>query len=227
MDRLLRYYRQTYYSDLLAVTVAIVGIIIFLRTKPDRRLAVFAYYMGGYCFLTSLVWICRLVGKPIGKPLLVFITYADFIFTVFEFLILFFYVSKVFSGRKFRLLMPAFVIGALCIFLLSHFLEGVLTSHYLYILFLWQSICISIISINVLYTLMVIPPDFKLSQVPVFWICAGFAFFTISTLPYSSMLTFKANVKTLDVLFTVFNVFYALLFFGIIKAFLCRRSISN
>jgi hypothetical protein len=228
MDRLLQYYKDTYFSDVLAVIVAIIGITIYYRKKRDPSLKLFTYYLASYCLMTATIWAYRIVTRiEEGSTFLTIMTYWDYCFTVFEFFVLYRYISLTYHHKLFNFLKILFSSTALLLFILSHFHEGILTRHYLYLLFNSQALCILPTTIYLLYRLMIIPPNFELGQQPLFWIASGFAFLTITTLPYSTMLTLNVYTKTLEVLFSVFNVFYALLFMSIIKAFVCKNSISH
>jgi hypothetical protein len=223
MDRLLQYYKEIFFSDLIATIVALVGIIIYVNKRPERSLKPFIFYLAAYCILTSTIWLGFLLPTKSQRNVSIdIITYADFLFTLLEFHIFYNYLKTQSPKKTYDILRFVFIGIALTIFIYSHVQEGILTRTCLYIVFATQAVFILAISIIQIVTLFAYATVLKIIDEPVFWITAGFLFFTLCTLPNSFFLVFEIKLKTLNSLFSVFHVFYIMLFALIIKAFLCK-----
>jgi hypothetical protein len=76
------------------------------------------------------------------------------------------------------------------------------------------------------YELFKKPPTLDLKNEPSFWIVTGWSFFATCTLPYSLMENYLRNSHSelMTELYSVFYIFYALLFTMVIRAYLCKRS---
>jgi hypothetical protein len=181
--------------------------------------------MTTYIILVSLLWYYLSVPDKIKSELWLEINIiADFLFTNFEFIIFSRFMLKEIADLQVlsRILNSSFVMFSAIVVTISLFRYGKLTLPSLYILYTVQAIIILALSLAKLLDLVS-----KYTIIPIvkensFWITAGVLFLSLCTLPYSILLNFQEFGAHLNPLFSLFPLFYAILFLLIIKAFLCK-----
>ena len=113
------------------------------------------------------------------------------------------------------------------------FIFYTMTKHHLVVLsltnlFTIQAVSLLIICISYYIKIFKDAPDLILLNEPSFWIITGLTFFMLSTLPFSLISPYLIrNTVLYRNLFSIFFIFYCILFLMIIRAFLCRQVLAK
>jgi hypothetical protein len=227
---LLRYWSLSYYTIPICILTAVVGAIIFLLRKNKKQMTdIFLYYFLGYIFL-SLIFCASavVIHKPLRHVLIKADRFADYIFTLTEFLIFFIFFKRILRTYQFKKILTAislvFLIVGITFLSRDIFLTGMPQLESTYFLFNLQAI--SLLAPCIFYYLEIFrfKPALDLLQEPPFWIVTGLSFFLISTFPLSLSIDYlnRISVYLSGSFFALFYIFYTLLFLMIIRGHLCR-----
>ncbi len=225
VNDLLNYWRQAYYTIPIAGLVSIVGIIVFLSGKRrNKSTYIFIYYFVGYVILMLTYNLDALYKRAQYRTIPLFI---DYLFTMFEFFIFLSFFKKVLHPRfhkTLKVITYLFTTIGILIFSYNVYLYGYPILNSVIYLFNLQAVCMLIpctIYYLEVFRLISIP---NLLQEPSFWIVTGLSFVLISTLPLSLFCTYlhKLDFSLFLNLFSLFYLFYSLLFLMIIKGHLCK-----
>ena len=218
---------QTFFSPLIATLVALLGFIISLKRK-NKRFKYFPFYFGLY-FLVNVLWhIGPILSNPYNKINRSIADYLDHFFTFLEFFIFLNYMNENtqnnFIRKSYKYLM--------LIFSLTFFYATIRD------IIIYKQMTRE--TRNVVYTieaiLLIVPGTFFLKKYfedgskisimkdPDFWIITGILFTMICTLPYSFLENYISHQyhNLLSATYSIFYVFYILLFLMIIKGMLCK-----
>ena len=119
MDGVLQYFKDSYYTDILSVIVAILAFTIVLFKRIEDNLKYFKYYFIIYVllrFLNYYVFYCEYLNKSYKDEILGIQTYFDYGFTIFEFLLFAQYLKPVVNNNVYKISTCIFLISALLIF---------------------------------------------------------------------------------------------------------------
>lgn len=229
MEELLKYSWDAFYTDLISFSLAFVGLIISIwRSKQNPKLKPLIFFFLGYVLD---IFINRFTYKnknwfPQSYTINIF---TDFIDTIVEFLAFFFlirnHIVRIKIKKAVNPLLPVFL-SLVFICLIYYKISGKgFRHHFLQTTYIIQAILLIIACILYYIDLFKNEPKLNLTALPSFWAITGLSFFMLCTLPYSvfSMYLIKADFVLYNNLFSIFDIFYCLLFLMIIKAYLCRR----
>lgn len=230
MEKLLDFWKDTYFLDPLAHCIALCGICVYQFNKESAQsLNSFSWYLFLYLLLMIPVWGSRISFFENQWPTFVLIRrWYDCFLTISEFLIFqSFFIKNTISFAYFiKLLKYVFLIIAFLILLASLINKGSIGQAYLFILFTVQSIFLIVSSAMQLVSLYLNEQEKPLEKFPAFWIGCGVFYFHFCTLPLSFLINFHKYDQFILNLTPVFICFYCLLFSLIIKSFLCRVPIK-
>jgi hypothetical protein len=226
MKEILKYWNDSYYVSALSIVLAIVGLIISIVKRNNANdLKLFKFFFLGYIINLVTILFDLVYGY---KPLRSFLFYyPDFLDTILEFAVFFFFIKKIIGSDKIRKalspLWPMFSSYALIYFLYYIIIHGQIDQHFLQNIFTVQATLLIISCLFYFFDLFKRPPVLDLLILPSFWVVTGLAFFMICTLPFTIFGNYlvKVNNELYVQLFGIFEIFYCLLFIMIIKAFLC------
>jgi hypothetical protein len=225
MESLLDYFKIVYFTDPLVCLLAVVGLIVLRYSRiNDSRLKSFGFLFLSHIILriyTYVVWSSLFRDSLAYPKLLLTLAILDYIVTVLEYGVFAYYIKPKVNNRTIRIANFCF---SACVIagLVSLIIDSKL--HPDGLLYTSQAIAIIILCFSYFLELFNKPPQYMLTREPSFWIICGFAFFMVSTLPYSIILDDLRNLNgdLYDSVFSIFHVFYILLFAMIFKAFLCK-----
>jgi hypothetical protein len=227
LENLFRAWLGSYYLDPLSALTAMIGFAIFIFKKDKKNVAfIFVYYFIAYVLLKSIFFVQA--SFPTNRKWANASELADYIFTLFEFLIFFTFFKKALffnSHKKFlTVICYVFMFTGCAILLHDMFVSGKIRNSSANLLFNIQAIGLLIPSIFYYLEIFESKPILNLLNDSTFWVVTGLSFFMISTLPFSLLLNSfrKSNPSVFFKLFTLFYFFYIILFSMIIRAYLCK-----
>jgi hypothetical protein len=228
MEEIINEIKRQYFSYPILIFVLIVSIFISLtRRKKFKILKYFPIYLFWLLAVLILNSVC-LYPNSLCFYLLPFVQYTDYFFTLVELI--------VFSNFFYRLIknysLKKGIVVINIIFAIYFIYKGVFdVNFYLGIseatqakVYTIEAVVLLIICLIYFFQLFRDLPFSNLRDEPVFWVSAGVLFFTAGTLPYSLLENYiVTNYFSFSFsLYSIFYVFYVLLFSMIIKAYLCK-----
>lgn len=231
IEKLFEYWSKTYFLDPLSALTALIGLIVFFLKKNKKSpVYIFRYYFLGYVILKFIFF----VSPFLPRNLILFNKWvtveelADYIFTLIEFLLFYFYFKKILKSSFYKKILTTvcyvFLLIGCSILFYDMILFGKVQISSVGFLFNIQAVSLLVPCIFYYIEIFRSEPTLDLLQDSSFWVATGLGFFMISTLPVSLLLNnlYKSNVRVYYNLFTVFYVFYIILFSMITRAYLCK-----
>lgn len=231
MEHLIRNWQNQFYLSTLQDVVLIIA--LFVSIKNRKKFTILRYLpFYTFCLLAaSLSMASYYFAKDENFYLNFFFgfpEYVDYFFTLIE--------LTIFSHFYFQLIENIIVrkvIITLNLFFIIFFIYMAVTdkNFYQFISETTQSKVYTVESIILLFVssfyfieLFKKLPFITLKNQPVFWVSTGVFFFMVCTLPYSLLENYirKNYPSALMTSYTIFHVFYTLLFLMIIRAYLCK-----
>ena len=229
MNQLIGFFQESYFTSFICLLASILGLIIsIINRKRHTILKWFPYYFFAHILVNISFSIhdAYFAKSVMHSTLLNLNTFVDYIFTIMEFLIFIYVFEKTVIQKSKFLKALRLLFLALSLLLLFHnlFHYGILSQPTLHNVFTLQATFLIIACITYYLQIFRLPPHVKLREDPVFWIATGLVFFMICTLPLSLAINYIRNSSLLlyRQLFSIFYIFYCLLFLMIINAFLCK-----
>ena len=231
---MLEFLEGLYYTGAASTILAVSGLIISLWKKHRHpKLLPLIFFFGGY-ILDQLI-ISLIHGINIESHLRRNIhAYTDSFDTVIEFLALFFVIRNSINSDKIRkglsILLPVFI-SSIIIFFIYYRMIGhqEIDQYFLQTIFTIQAFILCVACIFYYKDLFKTEPKLDLTRQPSFWAVTGLAFFMLCTFPFSiwGLYLVKANRELYNQLYSLFNIFYCILFLMIIKAYFCKQETSQ
>lgn len=230
VNGLFEYWRNSYYSIPFGVLIVIIGIgVILLKNNQKKLTHIFIYYFIAYFILSVIMSAHSLLGLRYHFVIGLICRFSDCIFTVFEFVLFSVFFKKILKGAPFkrilRILFVIFSVASGFILIYDTYLVG--APKWSSIFFLYNIEAISLLILCIFYYVEIFrrTPILNLLQEPSFWVVTGLSFVMISTLPFSLLSDYIINSdKPLFYnLFSLFYIFYSLLFLMIVRGHLCRQ----
>lgn len=226
MKEFLDHLKISFYSGLLLSITLIIALFISIRNrKKFNVLKFFPIYITGLFFASLTIFKKRV---PIISSLSGLLHYIDYFFTLLELLIFSNFYTQIIKSPIIRK-----SILTINILFLPFFVYMALTDKDFY----WsvsentQTIVYSVEGVILLYfscayffDLFNKVPVLILKEDPAFWISTGLLFFSACTLPYSLLENYilKYHHIYANMSYSIFYIFYILLFLMIIRAYLCK-----
>jgi hypothetical protein len=229
IESLLTYWKGNYYTDGLVLLMAIVAIIITGKNKT-KTINIFTYYFGAFIILKSFYFSHALFlsNTSFHYTMVSIDYYADYVFTLFEFYIFVSFFENILDSSSDQKILK-FIFWAFSIIGFSILIHDIIKYGYpaklnLHFLFIVQAVSLIIPCILYYIRLFNADPTLNLLNEPSFWIVTGLSFFMVCTLPYSFFIDYllKTDILLYGHLFSIFHIFYLLLFTMIIRAHLCK-----
>jgi hypothetical protein len=228
MKQLAKYLYTSFYTDLICSLIAVIGLIISIRKRKQYpQLNPLIFFFASYVLL-GLINYFIIATKTVLHLKYTIFRYSDFIDTIIEFIAFFFIIKNhIISSKIKKALNPLLVFFTSSIFLYfiyykSNYAE--IDQYFLQAIFTVQASFLIIACILYYMDLFRKEPDLNLANQPSFWVITGVFFFMLCTLPFSLFCSylFKTNYYLYAQLFSIFNIFYCILFLMIIKAYFCK-----
>jgi hypothetical protein len=231
---LLKYWKWNYYTDGLVLLMAIIAITIIAKNK-HKTITIFKYYFTAFIILKSFYFSHALfIAKTSFHSTMVSIDYyADYLFTLFEFytFALFFKIilQSGYDLKILKFIFWLFTIVGFTILMKDIIFYGYPQKINLHFLFIFQAVCLLVPCTLYYIHLFKDEPTLNLLNESSFWIVTGLSFFMVCTLPYSFFIDYLLKTDSLlyGHLFSIFHIFYLLLFTMIIRAHLCKPIITK
>ena len=224
MEKLMEYFRMTWYLEPLFACVCIICFMISIKLKGRHHiLDNFRFYFAGFTVLNLHFYLAFFYSHPIKAAIY---HHLDYFFTIFEFLVF----TRIFSSgvdthlkKITNILTVGFLIIAAAIIVYNIYTRAILTQESKEIFFTIQAVFLLIPCAFYFTQLFKIPTN-NLENDPRFWVATGVGMFMLSTLPLSFCLNYFSisTGKLHEQLFTIFDAFYIMLFLMILRAYLCK-----
>ena len=235
MRELIYYFEKSFYTHLLSFFIAIIALIISLqKNKEHKSLKNFKFYFLAYIIACLLIFSTVLFAKTRYYFLPKIVAPAlDFAFTIIEFLMFASFFKNLLAITKYvtqiRRIQRLFILVALGLTIRDILAFTMLRQETLQNIFTIQAICLIILCIFYYITLFQIEPIPVLKGNPEFLVATGLSFLLISTLPLSIFINYieRYSYGFYRYLFSIFHVFYCLLFLMIIRAYLCKPTTTK
>ena len=231
MQSILELWEGSYYTEPLLILVLCIALIISIRKRRKFKILnhfpiyIFSLLM---VFITASAFQISFAEKFHPSFFWGISEYTDYVFTIFEIVIfsLFYYqlIDSLIVKRIILISNLLFVFFSIYMFLTSrafYQLAFQITKSTVYTV---EAIILLVICLFYFIELFKKPPNLNLKNEPVFWISTGALFFFACTLPYSLLENFisRNNEGIYDPFYSIFYIFYILLFLMIIRAYLCK-----
>jgi hypothetical protein len=231
MADLLKYFQNSYYTDLVSVVVSLFCFALCIGVPAHlKHLRLLKLYLLFYALLRICTFFRIAILQDHSLVALMGI-YPDFVFTIFEFYVFIqffkFSFEKVRSYNLILLLQIGFFSVAIYLLISDFITFRTCRMETLQDLYTIQAMFLLVPCIYYYLNVFFHMTWGSLLEKPKFWITTGLTFFMLSTLPFSTLTNYlrATNGDAYFVLYSIFNLFYCLLFLMILKAFRCTISI--
>lgn len=229
MNPLIDYLRHSLYTPLLPFLMALAALLIaFKRGRSFPTLRVFPFYFSAYLLLSLSVFATAALSEDYPHLMARLSPLLDLLLTLIEFWAFARFFRHVLVRRRYRLglgLVVVLFFSAVLLlvsrdFLLRHFLR----QQTLQVIFIIQAIGLLLPCIAYFVGIFTYTPVSSLKDEPNFWVVTGLSFMLVCTFPLSLFLNYiELHESALyQYSFDIFYIFYSLLFFMIIRAYLCN-----
>lgn len=232
MKEIYQHWKDCFFTETLLVGVLIMALIISVRNRKKHTILRF-FPLYTTCLLSVFisVYIAIYSTKIYSYSVTTFnfINYIDYLFILIELGILIHFFLSIVDSRVIKKILVFITL----IFIPYYFIELCCDKYFpRSISETTQSRVYTIESLILLfpcfvyfYELFKKPPTLNLKTEPSFWIVTGWSFFATCTLPYSLLENYlrKSHSNLMTELYSVFYIFYILLFIMIIKAYSCKK----
>jgi len=228
MKEILKYSNDAFYTDVFSFSVALSGLIISIwKRKVNAKLGPMFFLFLVYLLVTFTNQVI-IEGTSLYYRYKYIEYYNDFLDTIVEFLAFFFLIKNHLADNNIKKALNPLLTGFISLVIIyfayyrinhgkigQHFMQTVFTIPVLFLAASCSAYYIDIFRRT---------RDRNLAEQPSFWVVTGLAFFMINTLPFSiaGQYLVKASHYLYDKLFSIFDIFYCLLFLTVIKAYLCK-----
>ena len=231
MKMILKDWALSYYTQPLLILVLCITLIISIRKRHKYKiLNRFPFYIIFLLmvYVTGTASTLSFATKYHPEFFWGLTQYTDYGFTIFENVIfsVFFYqlVDNIIMKRIIILLSLVFILFSVYMFITAqgfYQFNFQITKSTVYTV---EGAIMLVISLLYFAELFKKPPNLNLKNEPVFWISTGALFFFAGTLPYSVLENHLIrNYRELYLpSYSIFYIFYILLFLMIIRAYLCK-----
>ena len=232
MKHIYQHWKECFFTELLLVVVILIALCIaLLNRKKHRALRYFPYYF--ICLLAVFVSLyVNIYSRKIYAFSLTrfnFHHYIDYFSTLVELVVFVHFFTIVIENKLFKKVSYSLVLFFTIYYLIELYLDkrfirsiSETTQARVYTI---ESLILLLPCFFYFYELFKKPPILNLRQEPSFWIASGLSFFVTCTLPYSLLENYLRQnyLYLMTALYSVFYIFYILLFLMIIKAYTCRQ----
>ena len=235
MQFILYYWKSQFYTPLIKDIILIVTLWIAFKNRGKFPILKFMPIYTFALLLASLVFLGAWIARDLSfYPELFFglASYIDYLFTLVEMVIFSHFYYQLIKSR----LVKRIILFANGLFI-GFFVYMAITDQgrYSYISEEKQTVVYTIESLILLFPcicyvieLFKKQPTSTLKNQPEFWVSTGVLFFMACTLPYSLLENYitKNFDDVILASYSIFHVFYILLFLMIIRAYLCKPKIE-
>jgi len=218
---------QMFFTQVIAALVSLFGLIISLKRK-NRQFKYFPFYFGLY-FLVNILWyISPILPTSFEKITQSMAICLDHFFTFLEFFVFLNYMKSntqnVFIQKSYKYLLVIFSLVFFYATIHDIILFKQITSETKNSAYTVEAILLIIPGIFFLKKYFQDGSKISFMKDPDFWIITGILFTMICTLPYSFLENYISHQyhNLLPATYSIFYVFYILLFLMIIKGILCK-----
>ena len=233
MKEILRYSHDALYTDLISFILSTVGLSVSIwKYRQNPKLRPLFFFFLGYVLL-EIVSLLNVATLYYFESTRYIRRYSDFFDTVIEFFAFFFLIRNYIDSDKIKKilnpLMPFFISLIFAYFFYYKTIHIQIDQYFLQIIFTIQASFLSMACILYYIDLYRKEPKLNLTILPSFWVVTGLSFLMVCTLPFSilGLYLVKTNYTLYFQLYSIFNIFYCILFLMIIKAYFCRQTTVN
>lgn len=232
MKEIYQHWKDCFFTETLLVVVLVTTLIISIKKrKRHNLLRYFPLYT--VCLLSVFISVYVVIYSDkiysYSVTTFNFINYIDYLFILVELSILIHFFLSILKNRNIRKILIFIALVFIPYYLIELFSDKYFPRS---ISETTQSRVYTVESLILLspcfvyfYELFKKPPTLNLKNEPAFWIVSGWSFFATCTLPYSLLENYlrKSHSNLMTELYSVFYIFYILLFIMIIKAYSCKK----
>jgi hypothetical protein len=229
MKPILTYFENTYFTDLASFLFAIFGLLVSIRITRHNNLIVFKFYFACYILikLINYLTVALYSTQKFNQTIITEISdYTDYIFTIIEYCCFAWFLKNHVNKVVFKISSLIFFSSALILYTYQIATTNNLQYAYTSILFTIQAITLLMNCISYFVIIFKNVPDLALTNEPHFWVVTGLTFFMVSTLPFSVYSYYLSTILLANA-FSIFFVFYSILFGMIIRGYLCKQIVTK
>lgn len=225
MKDLIRYWKVHYYTEPLLCIVLCITLLVSLKNKKKFSSL---KYIPLYTITLLLVALCAIYNINRTVIFLFFAHHLDYFFTLLELLIFSHFYYHLINNHPIK---KAIILTNLASFILYIYLlledkdfHVSISEKTQNIAYTVEGVILLLICLTYLTNIFKKPSYLNLKNDPVFWISTGLFFFLTCTLPFSILENYidKNYLNSTAWLYSIFYIFYTLLFLMIIRAYLCK-----
>ena len=228
MGELLNSLEKQLYTDLILLCVLIATILVSIKAK--KRFKILRYFpVYTVSFLIAIIVNRLSVTNHAPNKLFPLSTYLDYYLTLLELAIFSHFYYQLIQNRTVKML----IILSNLLFILFYVYMGIsdknfydkgITERTQSVVYTVEGVILLILCSIYFFELFKNLPVVNLKNEPVFWVSVGLLFFMACTLPYSLMENYieKYDSDLSFTLYSLFYIFYTILFIMIIRAYLCK-----
>lgn len=226
-------FAQQFYSDIILQCAVLATIVVSIKHKKKFRiLKYFPIYAAS--FLIGLIFNRLCTTNHVPNMLFPVSTYLDYFLTLLELMIFSHFYYQLVKSHSLK----TFIILSNSLFVLFFILMGVSDKNFYSkgisestqsIVYTVEGIILLILCLFYFYELFKKLAVVNLKNEPVFWVSTGLLFFVACTLPYSLLENYMDRYypNFSFMLYSLFYLFYTILFIMIIRAYLCKAGLNN
>ena len=228
MDEPINVFEKQFHTDLILLCTLF--LTIFVSVKNKKRVRILKYFpLYAVTFSIGLIFNRLCVNNHVRNRLFPFSTYLDYFLTLLELII--------FSNFYYQLIknqiVKRFIILSNLLFVLffilmrvsdKNFFEKGISESTQSIVYTLEAIILLILCLCYFYELFRKLAIVNLKNDPAFWVSTGLLFFMACTLPYSLLENYMDRYypNSSHMLYSLFYLFYIMLFIMVIRAYLCN-----
>jgi len=231
MQALFKYWEEQFYTVILRDITLLITLLVAFKNRKKFKILRFIPFYTFFFLLVSFSVASAAIGKSLNfhpNFLSGLEDYIDYSFTLVEMIIFshFYYQMSNRKALKKIIFITSVIFSLFFVYMATRdeaFSTGISRSTQS-IVYTVEGIILLMICCYYFIDLFRKMPFVDLKNEPVFWISSGLLFFMACTLPYSLLENYIASSYPATWLtsYSIFHVFYILLFLMIIRAYLCK-----
>jgi hypothetical protein len=233
MEKIYLHWKVCFFTEAILVMLLIAALWVSLKhRKKYVELKFFPLYIG--CLLIVFASVYSSLFSPIVHYFTItkfnFVNYIDYFFILIELFIFTNYFLKIITNKRVKKTLFIIAIAFIPYFFSEMYFDKYfprsISERSQSRVYTVESLILLFPCFIYFYELFKKAPILDLKNEPSFWIVTGWSFFATCTLPYSLMENYlrDSHSTLMTQLYSVFYIFYTLLFTLVIRAYLCKRS---
>lgn len=228
MDDIIQFWSRGYFTQAISLFISIIAFLVAInKRKKNSQHNLLILFLSSYIVCQIVAIIDVSINHNGNRPEIRFLFFLlDFSITIIE-LVVFTVLIRIFILNEKMKIVLRYLPIIFFTFLIATFIIKAnfnFSQPFIQQVFTIQAFFLIIPCIFYYIDLFNREPSLELLNEPSFWIVTGLSFFMVCTLPFSIFGEYimRSNYKLYLELFSIFNIFYCLLFVMIIRSYLCK-----